>query len=128
MRVYSPDIPVGSVDFYIHKLPPAKVNQISSQIMIMYPVIYRHMINSFRLHIGKSVCLLSRYPRRFSRRLHKLPPAIILELTLSQSHLNGENASRFSAAVDIHTVPIFVLPGTHYFSVHIGGVDSKLVT
>ena len=30
----------------------------------------------------------------------------VLELTLSQSHLNGENAAQFSAAVAIHTVPI----------------------
>ena len=31
----------------------------------------------------------------------------ILELTLSQSHLPGEDAAQFSAAVAIHTVPIF---------------------
>ena len=58
MRVYSPDIPVGSADF----------------------------IN---------------YPQ-------------VLEFTLSQFHLPADYAAKLSAAVAIHTVPIFVQPGNHY--------------
>ena len=50
---------------------------------------------------------------RFSR-LYIIYPQV-LELTLSQSHL------QFAAAVAIHTVPIFVLLGTHYW-----WVDSTL--
>ena len=38
----------------------------------------------------------------------------VLEFTLSQSPLPGENAAPFSAAVAIRTVPIFVPLGTHY--------------
>ena len=50
----------------------------------------------------------------------------VLELTLSQSHLLGENAAQFSAPVAIRTVPIFVPPSTQYCWVDRGGVDSKL--
>ena len=50
----------------------------------------------------------------------------VLELTLSQSHLPGEHAAQFSAAVAIRTVPSFVPPGTHYCWVDRGGVASKL--
>ena len=50
----------------------------------------------------------------------------VLELALSLSHLPGENAAQFSAAVAIRTVLIFVPPGTHYCWVYRGGVDSKL--
>ena len=40
---------------------------------------------------------------------------MVLVLTLPQSHFPGENAAIFFAAVAaIHTVPIFVLPATHY--------------
>ena len=34
----------------------------------------------------------------------------VLELTLSQSHLPGENKAQFSAALAIHTEPIFFHP------------------
>ena len=47
--------------------------------------------------------------------------------SLVQSHLPRENAVQFSAAVAIHTVPIFFPPGTHYWRVDRGSVDSKLV-
>ena len=50
----------------------------------------------------------------------------VLEHILSQSHLPRENAAQFSAAVAIYTVPIFVPPGTHYYWVGRGGVDSNL--
>ena len=50
----------------------------------------------------------------------------VLEFTLSQSHLPGERTAQFSAAVAIHTAPIFISPGTYYYWVDIGGVDSKL--
>ena len=52
-----------------------------------------------------------------------------LELTLSVSIISLERIQRnyrVYAAVTIHTVPIFVLSGTHYCWVDIGGVDSKL--
>ena len=38
----------------------------------------------------------------------------VLEPTLSQTHLPGENTAQFSAAEAINTVPIFVPPSTHY--------------
>ena len=38
----------------------------------------------------------------------------VLKLTLSQFHLQGENAAQFSSAVAIHTVQIFVPPGTQF--------------
>ena len=41
--------------------------------------------------------------------------AQVLELTLLQSHLPGENAVQYSAAV-----PIFIPPGTHYSMVDRG--------
>ena len=50
----------------------------------------------------------------------------VLELTISPSHILGENAVFFSAAEAIHTI-IFVPPGTHYCLVTTVGVDSKLV-
>ena len=50
----------------------------------------------------------------------------VLELTLSQYHLPGENAAQFSAAVAVHTVPFFVSCGTHYCWVDRSGVDSNL--
>ena len=50
----------------------------------------------------------------------------VLELALSQSHLHGENVAQFSAAVAIHTVPIFFPPDTHYCWEDGGSVDSKL--
>ena len=53
------------------------------------------------------------------------PKVGLLELTLSQSHLLGENAAHFSPAVAIHTVLIFVPPSTPYCWVDTGGVDSK---
>ena len=37
----------------------------------------------------------------------------VLELTLSLSHLPGENAAQFSETVAIHTVLISVTPDTH---------------
>ena len=49
----------------------------------------------------------------------------VLELALSQSHLSRENATQFSRAVVIHTLLIFVPPGTHYWRVDRGGMDSK---
>ena len=49
-----------------------------------------------------------------------------LEFLLSQSRLPGENVPQFSAVVAIHTVPIFIPPGTHYCWVDRGGVDSEL--
>ena len=46
---------------------------------------------------------------------------------LSQSHhLPGKNSAQFSAAVAIQTVPIFIPPGTHYYWVDRGSMDSKL--
>ena len=51
-------------------------------------------------------------PSQFSRLYINYPQ--LLEITLSQSHLPGENAAQFSAAVAIHRVPIIVPPGTHY--------------
>ena len=42
-------------------------------------------------------------------------------------HLPGMNVAQFSATVVIHTVSIFVPPGTHYCWVDSGGEDSKLV-
>ena len=50
-----------------------------------------------------------------------------MELTLSHSHLPGENVAQLSAAVAIYIVPIVVPLGTHYCWVDKGGVDSKLV-
>ena len=50
----------------------------------------------------------------------------VLKLTHPQSHLLGENATQFSAAVAIHAVPIFIPPGTHYCWKDRGSVDSKL--
>ena len=38
----------------------------------------------------------------------------LLELTLSQSHLSGENAAQFYADVAIHTVPNIVPHCTYY--------------
>ena len=46
------------------------------------------------------------------------------ELTLSASS-PWEECSTFSAAKAIHTVPNFILPGTYYCWVDIGGVDLK---
>ena len=43
-----------------------------------------------------------------------------------QSHLPREKAAKYSAAVDNHTVPIFVPTGTHYCWVYRAGVYSKL--
>ena len=69
---------------------------------------------------------------RFSG-LHIIYPQV-LELALSQSHIPGENAAQFSAAVVIRTVPIFVhlVPITngwtslHYISIDgiRSGIDS----
>ena len=41
------------------------------------------------------------------------------------SHLPWRECSTFSVAEDNHTLAIFVLPGTHYYWVTRGGVDSK---
>ena len=60
-------------------------------------------------------------PSRF-RGLYISYPQV-LEPTLSQSHLSGENA-----AETIHTVLIFVPPGTHCYRVDRGSVDSKPVS
>ena len=60
----------------------------------------------------KGVCLWSRYPSRFIGLYMNYPK--VLELTLLQSHLPGENAAQFSVAEAIHTVPIVAPPGTHY--------------
>ena len=60
---------------------------------------------------------------RFSGFYINLPK--VLELNRSPFHLPGENAAQFSAVVAIHTVPIFVPPGTHYRWVGRGGVDLK---
>ena len=46
--------------------------------------------------------------------------------SLFLTHIPGENAAQFSALVTIHTVPIFIPPGTHCSWVDRGGVDSKL--
>ena len=62
-------------------------------------------------------------PSRFRRHYIHYPQ--VSELTLSQSHLAGENAAQFSTAVAIHTVPIFVPSGTHYCWMDRGSVDSK---
>ena len=62
-------------------------------------------------------------PSRFSG-LH-INYVQVLELTLSQSHLLGECAT-ISAAVEMQTVPIFILPSTHYCWVDRGDVYSKL--
>ena len=51
-------------------------------------------------------------PRRFSGFYSIYPE--VLELTLSQSHLPGQNAVQMSATVAIHAVQIFTPPGTHY--------------
>ena len=59
-----------------------------------------------------------------SGTLHQLPPGIKHSFTVSSPW--GE-CSTFSAAVAIHTVPIFVPPGTHFCCVvDGGGVASKL--
>ena len=47
--------------------------------------------------------------------------------SLFQSHLPGQNAAQFSAAVANRTVLNLVPPGTHYCWVDRGGMDSKLV-
>ena len=54
-----------------------------------------------------------------------IPPCIGTHF--SQFHLPVENAAQFSAAVAIHTVPLFVLPGTHHCWVDSVGVESKLL-
>ena len=46
-------------------------------------------------------------PSRFSRFYINYPQ--VLELTLSQSHLPGENASQFSSAVALYTVPMLIV-------------------
>ena len=74
MRIYSPDIPIGSLEF---------------------------------------------------TSLHITCPKV-LDLVLLQSHLPGENAAQFSAAGAIHTVPIFISPGSHHCCVDRGNVDSNL--
>ena len=57
------------------------------------------------------------------RTLNYLPPGIgTHSFTVSSS---WEEYSAFSAAEAIHTVAIFVPPGTHYCWVDRGGVDSK---
>ena len=50
----------------------------------------------------------------------------VLEHTLSQFHLPGENASQYVSAIVIHTMQTFIAPGTHYWDVDRGAVDSKL--
>ena len=49
-----------------------------------------------------------------------------MELTFTQSHLPGEKAAQFAAAVAIHSVSIFIPPGTHYCWVDRGSVDFEL--
>ena len=50
---------------------------------------------------------------------------LVLELTLLRSHLT-RRMQRFAAANAIHTVSVFVPPGTHYCWVVRGNVDSNL--
>ena len=50
----------------------------------------------------------------------------VLEFSLSQFNLTGENAAQHSATVAIHILPISVPSGTLYCWVDIGIVDSKL--
>ena len=45
---------------------------------------------------------------------------------LSECHLDVDNAVQFSAAVAIHTLPIFVPPGTHYYWVDRSSADLKI--
>ena len=63
----------------------------------------------------------SRYSWKLSGFPIKYPQ--ILELTHSQSHLP---AAQFSGAEAIHTVRLFVQPGTHDCWVSRGGMNSKL--
>ena len=57
--------------------------------------------------------------------VHYLPPGIGTH-SVSHSSPWGEY-SAFSAAVAIHTEPIFIPPGTYYCWVDTGGANSKLV-
>ena len=54
---------------------------------------------------GKGVCLESKYPPKFSGLYINYPQ--MLELTVSQSHIPGDNAAQFSASEAIYTVSIF---------------------
>ena len=82
-------------------------------------------IGSERVNVKVKVCVYSPdIPCSFSRLYINYPK--VLELTLSQSHLPGETAAQFSAALANHTVLIFVPPGTHYCWVDRGVVDSNL--
>ena len=66
----------------------------------------------------------NRYPHTFSRLYINYPQ--VLELTFSQSHLPGENAAQFAAAVANHTAPLFIPPGNHCCWVDRGDMDSKI--
>ena len=89
--------------------------------------VVRLITTSFKTELkgkGKGGCLHSRHPRRFSGLY--INYCQLLELTLSQSHLPGENTTQFSAAVAIRIVPIVVPSGTHYCWVDRRNVDSEL--
>ena len=55
-----------------------------------------------------------------------LTPSIETHSFTLSYDIREENAAQFSAAVAMHTVPIFVPPGTRYCWVDRGCVDTKL--
>ena len=96
--------------FWVHYDTGSSTGDVMTRFTVLWSLLKTIKTTSSQMMVSADLTLLSS----------------VLEFTLSQSHLPVENTAQYSAAVAIHTVPVFLPPGTQYCWVDRGGVDSKL--